>query len=328
MRSSLARLILSLSVGLFFTFVVSSLKAHDVEKVTYAGSPGISVPVLVAIDRGYFAEEGLDVEYQLLQTGKLAMEAVMSGRADFGSVVITNVAYAGFQTEDLRLLASYGAMYDDAVVFRLPSTIHEVKDLKDKKIGLVMSTSSQDFLIHLLDKNGLSWADIKTVSLQPATMLAALKGNQVDAVVTWEPWRSGIRRAMNGAIGEIVNNANIYHRHSFCASTSGYLAKHPDVPPKLLRALLKAEGFMDTHQNETFDIVAKVTGQKREDVQTYVAPVHIYMGHDILPLIKSYAAWITQHQEDFFNKTMPNYSWNIDSTFLKAVAPQRVEKRM
>jgi len=320
--------LLTLSLTFLLVFLTTGARATEREKVIYAGAANISFAAVVAVEKGYFVEEGLDVDYQLVQTGKLAMEAVMSGRADFGSVVCTNVTYAGFQSDAMRLIASNGLTLDDAVVVPIDSPIHTASDLKGKKIGLALSTSSQDFLIHLLAKNGITWVDIKPVSLQPPTMLAALRGGQVDAVTTWQPWRAGIRKGLNGAVREINNSESIYPRQSFVASTDNYLAKHPDVPGKLLRALIKGEAFANAHSEETAQLVAKKTGQDIEAVRAYIMPVHINMNNGILPLVTDYAHWVIQNQEEFQQKSLPDYAKNIDPSYLKATAPDRVEKGM
>ncbi len=298
------------------------------EKVTFVGALNISLAAIVATEKGFFAQEGLDVDFQITQTGKLAMEAVLSGRADFGSIVGTNAAYAGFVTPDLRIIASNGVTLDDAVVFPAHSSIQTAKDLKGKKIGLALSTSAQDFLIHLLAQNGLSWHDITPVSLQPPTMRAALQGEQVDAVAIWQPWRTGIRKGLEGGTREIENSAAIYPRQTFTASSAPYLAKHPNVAPKILRGLIAGEAFVNAHPEETAQIVAKKSGLDLDAIRATIAPVSIGLNHAMVTLISDYASWVVVHQEDFQGKTLPDYRPNIAASYLKAVAPERVEKGM
>jgi ABC-type nitrate/sulfonate/bicarbonate transport system substrate-binding protein len=314
--------------GMVLLLCVISTPLRANEKVTYVGPTNISVPFIVAEGKGYFAEEGLDVDYQIVQTGKQAMEALIAGRADFSSLVITNMAYAGFQSDQLRIIASYGLFFDDAVIFPASSPIQNPADLKGKKIGFAPSTTSQAFLIRLLELQGLSWNDITPVSLQPATGLPALKGGQIDAFVTWQPWRYGIAKALDGKAREIVNNKNIFLRRDFCVSTKTYLNRHPDVPAKLLRALIKAEDFLGKHTDEAVKIIAQKTGQDREAVASYPLQYHIDLSADIPHLVSAYAGWVAKHQDEFLNKPVPDYRKNLAPEYLKAVAPERVEKGM
>ena len=307
-------------------FTLSGTSSWANEKLVYAGPPNISIPVIVALDQGYFAAEGLDVDYQPLQTGKQAMEAVLSGRADFGSVVTPNVVYAGFQTGALRLIASFGATFEDAILFPADSSIHTPADLRGKRIGLAMSTSSQDVLIHILDKNGIAWSDIIPVSLQPPVLVAALKGKQVDAVMAWQPWRAQIHKALKDEVREIEND--VYPRQDFCATNASYVVKHPDVPGKLLRALMKAETYINQNQGAVVTLLARKTEVDEDVARSYVMPHHLTMNGSILSAIQSYATWVVHYQEEFFNKPFSDYRRNIAPEFLRQVDPSRVEKGM
>lgn len=315
--------------SLFLAFLLSPIvtaQAAALEKIIYAGSPNLSVPVIVALDQGYFADEGLEVDYQPIQTGKLAMEALLAGRAQFASLVHSNVAYAGFQTDDLRIIASLGPTPDDAVIFPADSSIQSAADLKGKRIGLAMATTSQIFLIRLLARQGLTWNDITPVVLQPPTGIAALKGGQIDAFVTWQPWRESVRRAYNGKVREIKNDPSIYLRQTLCVATHKWLAQHPDTAVRLLRALIHAENFVRQHPDDTVKIVAKRSGQDIEMAQSYFAQTDIGLNADILPPIEDFSKWVIAHQQDFVNKSPPDYRKNIASDYLKAIAPERVEK--
>lgn len=303
---------------------VAPARAED--KIVFAGLPNIAIPAIVASEKGFFADEGVQVEFQNIQTGKLAMEAVLAGRAQFASVVVTNVAYAGFLTDALRIIASNGLTMDDAVVFPEDSPIRTAKDLKGKRIGLAMSTSSQDFLIRLLAREGLDWKDITPVPLQPPTGLAALKGGQIDAFVTWQPWRRAIAEAYDGNIRTLGNDETIYPRQTFYVGEARWLREHADGPPKILRALIRAEAFCRDHPDEAVAMVAKRAGLDSAAVQSFFTVPHITMNAGILPLITSYATWVVAHQEEFLNKPLPDYRKNLAPEFMKAIAPERVEK--
>ena len=310
--------------SLIVALLLAAVPAFAGEKLVYVGTANISILPIVAAEKGFFAEEGLEVEMQLVQTGKLCMEALLAERADFGTLVATNFAYAGFQTDHLRLLASYGLSLDDAVVMPSSSPIHTVADLKGRRIGLAPSTSSQAFLSSLLEKNGMAYSDVTIVALQPPTLLPALTGGQVDAVVTWQPWRYAIAAGLEGGTREINNTADIYPRRNFLASTAERLEQHKASVPALLRALLKAEAFVNAHPDETAQIFAQKVGQAPEAVKTYMISHHMEINDSILPLITYSGQWAIDHQADFAGKTLPDYSVNLAPDYLLAVAPDRV----
>lgn len=74
------------------------------------------------------------------------------------------------------------------IVARRSAGIESVADLKGKKIATIPPTSSGYFLHKMLEREGLSYADITPVMVTPLTdMPKALAERRVDAVVIWEP---------------------------------------------------------------------------------------------------------------------------------------------
>src|ERR1700728_4125843 len=60
------------------------------------GGPNVSMSVIIAQKRGYFAGENLKVDFEPLQTSKIAFDAVAAGQIDLGVVTDANIALLGF----------------------------------------------------------------------------------------------------------------------------------------------------------------------------------------------------------------------------------------
>ncbi|HYN23008.1 MAG TPA: ABC transporter substrate-binding protein, partial [Thermoanaerobaculia bacterium] len=77
------------------------------QSVVWGGPKNISMLPLIAERKGFFKAEGLNTRPNYLQTGKLAMDAVVSRDLDFGVLVDTNIAFVKFQEgADIRVVAN------------------------------------------------------------------------------------------------------------------------------------------------------------------------------------------------------------------------------
>jgi ABC-type nitrate/sulfonate/bicarbonate transport system substrate-binding protein len=82
-------------------------RATSSRALVWGGPKNISMLPIIAEKKGFFKEEGLEVRPNYVQTGKIAMDAVVSGDLDFGIIVETNIAFVKFQEgADIKVVAS------------------------------------------------------------------------------------------------------------------------------------------------------------------------------------------------------------------------------
>src|SRR5215471_352607 len=88
MRAKLSmRMIAAAALGsAMFTSAAAQTK---LTVVTFAGATNL--PIWVAIDKGFFAREGLDVTQEITRGSVAEMEALMSGKYQFGSSALDNI---------------------------------------------------------------------------------------------------------------------------------------------------------------------------------------------------------------------------------------------
>ncbi|WP_158971644.1 ABC transporter substrate-binding protein [Chachezhania sediminis] len=146
----------------------------------------------VALEKGYFAEEGLDVELEFFQSAQPIAVATASGDVDFGITGVTgglmNLAEkgairivggvlhekAGF--DGMMILASNKA-YDEGLT--------EVADIPGHSVAMTQVGSTFHYMTHLIaEDQGWNMDDIRMVPLQKVgAMVAALKSGQVDVMI-------------------------------------------------------------------------------------------------------------------------------------------------
>jgi len=73
--------------------------------------------------------------------------------------------------------------------------ISKVADLKGKKIGVAVGSTSHYHTLQALSQNGLTPSDVTIVNLTPANMPPAYTAGQIDAAFVWEPNIGAVERA-------------------------------------------------------------------------------------------------------------------------------------
>ncbi len=144
----------------------------------------------VAYERGYFKEEGLDVDIKFFQAAQPIAVAIASGDVDFGIApisagminladkgaikVIGGVLHEEPGIDGQMILASKKA-YDAGLT--------SPAELKGKTFGITQAGSSFHYVAHkIADKEGFARSDIKVKSLQKVgVIVGALKSGQIDA---------------------------------------------------------------------------------------------------------------------------------------------------
>lgn len=173
--------------------LTGTVAAQASDKVTVAALKFVSTgPIFIAQERGYFKDEGLDVELKFFQAAQPVSVAIASGDADFGVTAFT----AGFFN-----LASKGALKV------IGAQLHEVKGFDGSAIlasnkaydagltsvdklpghSFAMSTvgSSFHYMIgRVAEGAGFSMDDMQLKPLQSVgNMIGALKSGQVDSMI-------------------------------------------------------------------------------------------------------------------------------------------------
>ncbi len=164
----------------------SAGKAGDLSNLTlrvatYRGNP-----------ESFFAEAGIaEPPYKLARTqfagGNLIAEAINARALDFGGMSeIPPIFIADHPGNQVRIVGVLrGDVNNQVVLVPKGSPAKDFKDLKGKRIGYVKATTSHYILLRLLEKAGLTWADITPVALSPQDGLAAFQSGSLDAWVIY-----------------------------------------------------------------------------------------------------------------------------------------------
>jgi NitT/TauT family transport system substrate-binding protein len=179
--------------GLLTGALASSAPAFAQEKIAVGVLRFVSSgPLFIAVDKGYFRQEGLDVDLKFFDAAQPIAVAVVSGDVDFGLTAFTaglfNLAGKGglkviaAQAKEAKGFEGNAILASNAA---WDKGLRRLEDLPGRTLAITQVGSSFHYQIgQIARRKGF---DLKSVELKPlqslANMMAALKGGQVDAVI-------------------------------------------------------------------------------------------------------------------------------------------------
>ncbi|MBS1129147.1 MAG: putative aliphatic sulfonates-binding protein [Proteobacteria bacterium] len=301
--------------------------AQPPEKVTiaYTVQPQ-STLIHVAVAKGYFAAEGLEVQPLIHTFGKAALQSVLDDKADFATVAETPIMFNVLKGEKLFVLANIEASgMNNATVARKDAGIAAAADLPGKRVGFTPGTTSDFFLDSILTANGLTRQAIQPVALKPEEMQAAILDKRVDAVSTWNYPLTEIKRQL-GANGLVIFDRDIYTETFNLAAKQDFVQRRPETVKRLLRAVVKAESFVAQHPEEAQGILASATKTDNELVREVWSAFNyrVVLNQSLIITLEDETRWAMKHKLTE-QMVMPDYRNFIHADSLRAVKPDAVK---
>ena len=253
-RRLLARLIVP---AIAVAIAASAASAEQLAIGNY-GSSANGMPFGVALYKGFFKEEGIDVTGLIVsQGGGTSVRNAMSGVA-YGEANPGAIAVAIQQGADLKIISdNVLTIAEFAWLVKKDSPIKTIADLKGKKIGYTNPRSTSQALdILMLAKAGLKPEDAELVKVGGfGPMIPALELGQIDAAPVTEPlWslnKDKFRVLITGAeaLPPLDNVVGV--------ATGEAIKTRGDFIRAVIRARRKAVKFMIEHPDESGDLIAK-----------------------------------------------------------------------
>lgn len=247
-------------------------------KVTAGVIPIVdSAPIWLGKSKGFFEEEGLDLDIKTGSGGGAILPAVVSGSYDFGMGNTVSVLLARDKGIDVKFVSNEattaGAPKSQAVIVPNDSPIKKPADLAGKTVAVLGISGSVDTTIRaLVDADGGDSSTMKFVEIAPSEVQAAVEKKQVDAGWILAPF---LQKAV--AEGSRVVSYN-FSEFSPNFTLAGYFATNDTVKnrPKVVesfnRALAKSVAYAQEHPDEVRQIVTTYTKNTVEQLEAMDLP--------------------------------------------------------
>lgn len=229
----------------------------------------------VALEKGFFEEENLQVEVQDVQSGPVGIQLIVGGRAD-----------AGVQPPDLvfKTMADgtpvqiVSAAHNEMAWFVVANSGFEspnqdagfpqmIEDLRGKNLGVAARGSSTENVFRgLLRAAGLD--PDRDVTFVPTgllpTAIPAVEAGTVDVNLSFDPAFKQLEDSGAGYVWLELSEVPMFDpwSHTLYFFRADFLEEHPEVAPAFRRALDKALAFVTDEENfdETLGIAERLLG--------------------------------------------------------------------
>lgn len=233
-------------------------------------------PVYIAMDKGMFADEGLDIEIvDTVAGGATAVEMVSSG--DVQGALLSTMALINAKSAGLPVIgvADIQSSFNNAPLeqffVRSDSGINSVQDLKGKNIAINLVKSSFHYTwLMALNNAGMSEDDVNFVQLPFSEQLEALKRGDVDSIGLMSPYIKSAKDSEN--VSELYNACDVFGEKQFCEIflNEDWAKANSAQAEKFVSGIVKAEKWATNHQAEAKEIISKYTGIDANMIEDYV----------------------------------------------------------
>jgi NitT/TauT family transport system substrate-binding protein len=243
----------------FVTLAAAPSSAAEKMTVSQYGRIIATLPWAMALHKGLFKEEGLDIDGIVTSAGGgTSVRNMLAGDLPYAEVA-TPAAIAALRAgvELVIVNTSSNHIGELSWASRPGSTVKTIQDLAGKKVAFTAPKSTTEMLLRMvLEKNGLM-GKVETLSiggLGPA--LTALAQGAIDAgpvtdpALTLQAERYNVIFAAADQIPKVTWSVGV--------TTKAFARSNPDKLRALIRTHRKAVDYVYAHQSEAAEVYAKV----------------------------------------------------------------------
>lgn len=285
--------IFALLLSLCFLLLAAGCGSNDAQKEAPKEKAKVSLgmlrltssaPLFIAMDKGFFAAEGIEIEPQWFDAAHPIAVSTASSKVDVGATGITASLYnMAANGQKLGIVADKGREqkgYSSSALLvttdNYNSGVKSLKDIKGKRIGITQKGSTFHYMLgRMLEEQGMSLSDVEIVPLNKiSAVMAALESKQIDGCILNEPNITKVQKAGYGKLVVQVGDVIPYQTSAIFYSPD-FMGKK-DAAVRFMRAYNKACNYYyeaavekkDAKKlDEVVNIVAKYVKAPAEDIK-------------------------------------------------------------
>jgi NitT/TauT family transport system substrate-binding protein len=251
------------------------------KKVSVGVQPNTPFAVVpFGVEKGFFKEQGLDVEVKTIATATTIPPALLAGQLQFSNWSFPSFATLAGQGLPLKIIGagdttgtSLETDYIQLVALK-KSGLTDVADLKGKTIAINSLASLSEVQMKItLTNAGVDLDDVKLVPIPFPDQLAALTAGRVDAIGSAEPFLT-----LAATQEEVVRLAPLDVAVmpdmplSLWMASEKFVAQDPDAVRAFQLALIKSLEYVADHEDEFRAFVPGFSGVSAEVAEKMILP--------------------------------------------------------
>ncbi|MCD8151659.1 MAG: ABC transporter substrate-binding protein [Clostridiales bacterium] len=241
-------------------------------------------PMYVAIEEGYFAEEGIELDLVCGYGADKIMAAVLAGEADIGFMGPETTVYAANEgaNDPVVNFAQLTQRAGNFLVAREELADFEWSDLIGTTVlGGREGGMPEMVFEYILKQNGIDPDSDLTIdkSIDFGSTAAAFTGNSADYTVEFEPYATALETEGAGYVVASLGVDSGYVPYTAFSAKASYIEENPDVIQAFTNALQKGMDYVNSHTAQ--EIAASIAPQFPEtDAESLATIVGRYLEQD------------------------------------------------
>jgi ABC-type nitrate/sulfonate/bicarbonate transport system substrate-binding protein len=243
------------------------------------------VPIMLAIDKGFFKEQGIETELKNISASGDRVAALTAGSVAFSNLGrIAAIAEMARRNPSFYFFANIDDSPGNEGCWARPG-FADFKALRGKKVAA--NTSAQITMNGLLANAGMTEKDIQFVNLPGDAMAGALAKGDVDAACVWQPILDSVEKGTPGGklLGTDMDTPN-YKKFGTMASpdimiiSRKLVDSQPDLARKLVVAIFEGVDYTNAHPEDTAQTVAHYFRKSPAEVLAAMKTFKYFGGKD------------------------------------------------
>ena len=216
----------------------------------------LSVPVLIAYEKGFFKAQGLDIELKEYSSGKLALKSMLMGENQIATAADMPIVFNGFKGSNFCIFTTFTTSYSFVkILANRDSGIKTAADLKDKKIGVNRGTSSHYHLASYMLFHQLSDEKLDLSHYPTNKLSEALLNKEVDAASLWEPYAQKTMVQHEKEVLELPRS-DIYRTTFSLAGKKEWVESNLKTMELVIKALDQASEYIRSNPDLAKEVIA------------------------------------------------------------------------
>ena len=267
-----------------------------------------NLPLFVALEQGFFKQNGLNVEASEAASPNDIVAALVSDKIDFAPVLAYTIIFpSAIQYPDaFKLFSSTEeteTSYTANIITKKDSTINSYQDLRGKKIGVYGGLVQVNFLKAILTGMKINLDEVKIIEINPKLQIQGLLAGEYDALSTTEP-TSNIA-LLSGQTKIISENPRVKYIMSPFPSTATVLStkfinENKTAAQAVARSLNQAIDFINNNPTEAKKAMLKYTPIPAESADKVLADLKLFhyvkLGEENRAQVQKFADYLYENK--------------------------------
>jgi NitT/TauT family transport system substrate-binding protein len=225
-------------------------------------------PLVVAEEKGFFEDEGLDVKVVIFPSMSARYNAFMAGNVQFSVGNAGDYALQAAKEYPITIIMEIDV--DNSGLIMIKDEFKDLSELKGRIIACEMDSLEHFFLEKALERYGLTTNDVTVVNMTSEESIVAFMKDTVDAVVNWE--QPLVDEAIKEGKGKVVMTSRDFpgiFTDVICVRNE-LLKENPEAVIKVLRCWFRGLKWREEHQDEYYEIANEKLFYRYKETKEYL----------------------------------------------------------